>query len=84
LKNRQKKIEDLDQKVSYDEGSHKFVTLMVKMVIIASFALSKFLRSQPVKMMITSIATMVAQGNLIQIELSFKDRRLSWISAFIA
>ena len=45
-------------------GSHKFVTLMVKMVIIASFALSKFLRNQLVKMMITSIATMIAQETL--------------------
>jgi hypothetical protein len=64
-------------------GSHKFVTLTVRLVIIASFALSKFLRNQPVKMMIMSLATMVAQGNLIQVKLSFKDRRLNWISAVI-
>jgi copper(I)-binding protein len=56
---------------------------MVRLVIIASFALSKFLRNQPVKMMIMSLATMVAQGNLIQVKLSFKDRRLNWISAVI-
>ena len=57
-------------------GSHKFVTLMVKLVIIASFALSKFMRKQPVKM-ILSIATMVAHGSLIQVKLSFRDRRLN-------
>jgi copper(I)-binding protein len=56
---------------------------MVRLVIIASFALSKFLKNQPVKMMIMSLATMVAQGNLIQVKLSFKDRRLNWISAVI-
>ena len=80
----EKKLKIWIRKCLMMRGSHKFVTLMVRLVIIASFALSKFLRSQPVKMMITSIATMVAQGNLIQIELSFKDRRLSWIRAFIA
>jgi copper(I)-binding protein len=34
-------------------------------------------------MMIMLLATMVAQGNLIQVKLSFKDRRLNWISAVI-
>ena len=60
----EKKLKIWIRKCLMMRGSHKFVTLMVKMVIIASFALSKFLRNQLVKMMITSIATMIAQETL--------------------